>query len=932
MKKYLLPICFLLLFLPSLYAQQEVPVLGRQELINGFSRAISGEVLPYFSVYPKYAREALLTRCTDGKKSIEWETDTIPSNWNKPEICFTWIAAHSTGTNSGDRNFDLFVNDEYRLSFTTHKKNYPAWWSFGSTTDSARLVFEFKTRDGADDAHGMAYLRLPMKGLEKGRPVKIKVVGKAMNSNDWYMTFKYAFKERMDISALPFLLKTAKGEKQLLKFTVLHFGDEEMLNYSIDNKTYTGLPVKNGFQVFEIPVELVTTPTIIKIKAGIGQHFQLEKTVQLRPVREMEIDLVHHSHTDIGYSHIQEEVIDIHIKNIREAIRLANKTASYPEGSRFIWNIESSWAVENFLKVATETERSSFINAVKKGQIVISGSFANVLTGLATPEELNWIMEYSAGLKNNYGLPIKTGFMTDIPGMSWSMVDALTKNGIRYFSNGPNYVEALPDKGDRIGHILSTWGDKPFWWKSTNGKDSILYWTCAKGYSSWHGLAPGVVKDRGPDKIAEYLDELDAKQYPYSMVQWRYNIGADNGPTDSTISDFVRDWNQRYASPVLVIANVNELFERFEKKYGKQLPVYSGDLTPYWEDGAYSTAKEEGKARMLSQSILQIEKLANKKNIKLDPNSLYQAKRAVVLFHEHTWGSWNSTSDPDAAFTTHQWNYKKAYLDTGARYLFLLQKEVSLNLKESPKLASPIKIRYNKSVAITSLEYGGKQWVDSSRYGGLAELIYVKGTDPQHHSFSKLQQSSDQNANYELTGDLEGCLGVFNLINFLSPDIMHISVIINKKAIRDKESIHIALPFAIPNARVRIGMSDTIIGPGFNQLPGSNHDFYSVQKWIDVSDQERGVTISCPQGALFEIGEMINENKVNNGYKKWKDRASTSSTLFLYALNNYWHTNYKADQEGLIRFDVYLQFHGPFSLKQAQQFAQQLFEPYQDIK
>ena len=214
----------------------------------------------------------------------------------------------------------------------------------------------------------------------------------------------------------------------------------------------------------------------------------------------------------------------------------------------------------------------------------------------------------------------------------------------------------------------------------------------------------------------------------------------------------------------------------------------------------------------------------------------------------------------------------------------------------------------------------------------MAELIYVKGTDPKNHSFSKLQHSSDLNSNYELTGDLEGCLGVFNLINFLSPDIMHISVIINKKAIRDKESIHIALPFAIPNARVRIGMSDTIIGPGFNQLPGSNHDFYSVQKWIDVSDQERGVTISCPQGALFEIGEMINENKVNNGYKKWKDRASTSSTLFLYALNNYWHTNYKADQEGLIRFDVYLQFHGPFSLKQAQQFAQQLFEPYQDIK
>jgi alpha-mannosidase len=33
------------------------------------------------------------------------------------------------------------------------------------------------------------------------------------------------------------------------------------------------------------------------------------------------------------------------------------------------------------------------------------------------------------------------------------------------------------------------------------------------------------------------------------MVQWRYNIVSDNGPVDSTLSDFVRDWNEKYASP-----------------------------------------------------------------------------------------------------------------------------------------------------------------------------------------------------------------------------------------------------------------------------------------------------------------------------------------------------------------------------------------------
>jgi hypothetical protein len=33
-------------------------------------------------------------------------------------------------------------------------------------------------------------------------------------------------------------------------------------------------------------------------------------------------------------------------------LRLIEKTKSYPEGSRFVWNIESAWAAENFLQQA----------------------------------------------------------------------------------------------------------------------------------------------------------------------------------------------------------------------------------------------------------------------------------------------------------------------------------------------------------------------------------------------------------------------------------------------------------------------------------------------------------------------------------------------------------------------------------------------------
>ena len=163
---------------------------------------------------------------------------------------------------------------------------------------------------------------------------------------------------------------------------------------------------------------------------------------------------------------------------------------------------------------------------------------------------------------------------------------------------------------------------------------------------------------------------------------------------------------------------------------------------------------------------------------------------------------------------------------------------------------------------------------------------------------------------------------------------IHIRSTLYKKAIRDKESLHLALPFNTPNATVRIGISDTCITPESGRIPGSNNDFFCAQRWIDVSNDSMGVTIVCPQGAIWEVGEMVDERKVNPGrgtnpelYKAWKTEAHSSSTIYLYALNNYWHTNFKADQEGPITFDLYLKMHGPFKLEEARRFGLEMTRP-----
>ena len=47
----------------------------------------------------------------------------------------------------------------------------------------------------------------------------------------------------------------------------------------------------------------------------------------------------------------------------------------------------------------------------------------------------------------------------------------------------------------------------------------------------------------------------------------------------------------------MVIATTGEMFREFERRYGDKVPEVRGDFTPYWEDGAASSARETALAR-----------------------------------------------------------------------------------------------------------------------------------------------------------------------------------------------------------------------------------------------------------------------------------------------------------------------------------------------
>ena len=91
-----------------------------------------------------------------------------------------------------------------------------------------------------------------------------------------------------------------------------------------------------------------------------------------------DVYLIHHSHTDVGYTDLQEQVIYNQAHNIKRAVQLISdgKKNSTPEKD-LKWNCETWYCVEQFLKMASKDEKESFWNLVRTGSIGLSATYLN---------------------------------------------------------------------------------------------------------------------------------------------------------------------------------------------------------------------------------------------------------------------------------------------------------------------------------------------------------------------------------------------------------------------------------------------------------------------------------------------------------------------------------------------------------------------------
>jgi hypothetical protein len=874
------------------------------DTLPGYESKVSGEEIRYFSPLRRFADIALLTRA-NGEMPVTWKAPAYSGE--APEVVYRLLTGHSTGTSGGERFFELHLNGKPLLTITTSPAQKGAFVLEGNGEAGAAYRFESREYDLNGDAFGHLCLRVPSSMVKDSAVFTLN--GRDQTSRDWFMVFMYV--PRLEVVVEPTVLVTREASKRQLNLYAASPSElDRPFRLSSRYFSFEGV-LRPGYNTFNIPAYEPgqTGWDTLRLRTA-DSDTSLQLLVKLEPVHDYEFHIIHHSHNDIGYSHLQSEVERIQNGNIRSALRW---TRECPEA---VWHVESLWAVENFLNTASAEESREFIRSVNDGRIVLSANYANVLTGLCLPEEQYWNTEFSRRLESRYGFKFRCAMITDIPGIKASSLESYAGSGIRYLALGPNYVELLPDHGDRVGGVVRKQGDVAFYWKADpSSKDSLLVWTAGKGYSYFHNLTPASMQSGWEDRISRYCNELYNKGYPYDIVQLHYTNKADNGPVDTNLCRFVADWNTRFRSPRLVLSDVNRLFAELEERYGDKIPVLYGEVSPYWEDGAYSTASEEMRNRELVLKTLALEKhadIAGKR--KLLDEEFYSLHRNIVMFHEHTWGSWCSISDPEIPFTTEQWKVKKAFLDSAVQqYERLAGKlrfsyEAENNLVAGGKL-DDFSLDFSRG-GLKSVKAGGRELVaqDSSGFG-FFEMIYRLGVDPsgQHlaEDLKVLGYRDDKKRKEAMVEfSLKGCGRVrVSYVLDKSSGELTATFRFDKTAVKEKESLHLAFPVAMESPVMRYGSEGRMLRYGRDQLPGSNLDFVCADGLVQLIEGTDTLFIRSSSVNLFEVGDMVDESRLS-GAKIWREECGRTDRLYLYLLNNYWHTNYKAWQEGRFEFSV----------------------------
>lgn len=744
-----------------------------------------------------------------------------------------------------------------------------------------------------------------------------------------------------------------------------------------------------------------------------------------------EILFVHHSHTDIGYTHPQPVVLELHRRFIDEALDIAEATQDYDDESRFRWTCEVTGITEQWWKTADNRNRDRFLAAIKRGQFEVAG-----LSWHMTPlMDHAMVVDVLKPVKffRDLGIPVRSAMNTDVNGLPWGVVDALLDHGITGVSMAIN---------EHYGHALRPW-PRAFRWEAPSGRRSITaYNGFIYGVTSDMAMKVPVSLQEAQSRVPEWAAMWETRGYPHEFLMMqitnvRYH---DNGSPQPALPDFIRRFNATNPRVRLRFITISDFFDRMRAEPEELLPKMRGDWTDWWNFGAGSTAHETAQA-MRGQRDLDTATSLHAWHKTAEPRyagNLDQARRALALYCEHTWGADRSIWNPTSPETRTQQLLKLVTAPEGASIARMLRRDGLEALAKDAGGEDPTLLVYNphpvavrRAVRLPYLpplggapapawELGHEEFVphgptshriqrqdvhladspDAYAYWTapmeIPPLSYITmpAADVQPADTAGLSASATSLGNgiVSLTFDAKGGLtslkrdgteyaggpvagygfgvpvvesiadgkrtSMFDRVDVVSADwgnswhkdwaaeraggtftgeahkvehgraelsqnfdlpngdkvrvtyrvfpgdaSVEIEAVVDKQPIVAPHGIYLPLPTALQTGwECDFETGGANVRLDIEQLPYASRHYITAQRWLRIADAQHEVTVACPDVPLWLVGGFT--------YGRFGDPDGRVErpvpALMAWLTNNYWSTNFQADQSGRLTFRMTL--------------------------
>jgi hypothetical protein len=365
----------------------------------------------------------------------------------------------------------------------------------------------------------------------------------------------------------------------------------------------------------------------------------LETSLDLRPTRRWTVYLIHNSHQDPGFLDLPSRLRQRFIPFIDDAMRFCQETDAWPEDSRFKWNIEVSYLMEDYRKARGDEKVRQVMDWIKKGRMTIGGFYCSMDTDFMSLETLHRSVYYATNrLTREFGVNLEGAILDDVNGFTWGLVEVMAKSGLRYLVMGSNGDRDNMQNGNAptLFYLEGPDSSEILIWRPIQYVEGFDLLTFDDPYTGRN--VKGLNMQEGEKTIARYFDRHERSGYPFDAIALQ--VASDFTPPFKQLSEVARDWNAEWAYPRLRVSTIPEFFHYVEGKYKNQIPRLRGGAPDGWVDLQPGEANSAALGRRTENYLPDVERLSTLAHLVANgpgrQDEFLDAYNELCLWEEHT--------------------------------------------------------------------------------------------------------------------------------------------------------------------------------------------------------------------------------------------------------------------------------------------------------